>query len=319
METRANHVWVGAITLLLLAGLAIFIITLARLGADEQRQYDIFFKTSVDGLARGSQVTFSGVPVGQVTDIELWPQDPEFVRVRVRIEDGVPILVGTTATVLGSFTGVSTVQLDGAVKNAPDISCETTTCPEDVPVIPPRPGGLGELLANAPLLLERVATLTERLTMLLSDDNQASIAGILRNTQRLTDSIADQSPEIKETLDALQAATSQGTETLAAFEDLLRASESALGSASAEAPAIAADLRATLQAARGATEELERTLGSVQPAARRVNEQTLPAAEATLRDLQRTSEALRAITERLEEDGATSLIGNQPLPDYDPD
>ena len=60
METRANHVWVGAVTLVLLALLAAFIVWLARLGQGDQNEYDIFFKQSVDGLANGSSVSFSG-------------------------------------------------------------------------------------------------------------------------------------------------------------------------------------------------------------------------------------------------------------------
>ncbi len=115
METRANHVWVGAVTLLLLAALAAFIIWLARLNAGDQKEYDIFFKQSVDGLAKGSAVTFSGVPVGQVTEIELWPTDPEFVRVRITLNKTVPILHRhARRRSRRSFTGVSKIQLDGA-------------------------------------------------------------------------------------------------------------------------------------------------------------------------------------------------------------
>jgi phospholipid/cholesterol/gamma-HCH transport system substrate-binding protein len=97
--------------------------------------------------------------------------------------DAVPILVGTTATIQGSFTGVSDIQLEGAVRGAPPI---TELGPEGVPVIPTKRGGLGEMLNSAPLLLERLATLTDRLTELLSDKNQKSIEGILRNTDKMT-------------------------------------------------------------------------------------------------------------------------------------
>ena len=51
METRSNHVLVGAVVLILLAVLALFTIWLARLGSAQEKQYDIFFKQSVDGLA----------------------------------------------------------------------------------------------------------------------------------------------------------------------------------------------------------------------------------------------------------------------------
>jgi phospholipid/cholesterol/gamma-HCH transport system substrate-binding protein len=116
METRANHIWVGAVSLALLAVLAAFIIWIARLGHADQREYDIFFKQSVDGLAKGSQVSFSGVPAGQIKTIDLWKRDPEFVRVRIKVDESIPVLQGTTAFIQGSFTGVSTIQLDGAVQ-----------------------------------------------------------------------------------------------------------------------------------------------------------------------------------------------------------
>ena len=192
METRANHVWVGAVSLLILGALALFIVWLARLGGGAQDEYDIFFKQSVSGLANGSGVDFSGVPVGQVTQIELWDKDPEFVRVRIKVKDTVPILVGTTATIQGSFTGVSTITLDGARTGAPPISCETTACTEGVPIIPPTAGGgFGAVLASAPLLLERLATLTERLTVLLSDRNQEQISQILANANAASAGFAD--------------------------------------------------------------------------------------------------------------------------------
>ena len=87
METRANHIWVGTVTLVLLAGIAAFVIWLAGLGDTNRSQYDIFFKTSVDGIAKGSVVAYSGVPSGQVTEIALWAKDPQFVRVRIEVDD----------------------------------------------------------------------------------------------------------------------------------------------------------------------------------------------------------------------------------------
>src|SRR5690606_4780819 len=96
-------------------------------------------------------VTFQGVPAGQVSKIELWPQDPRFVRVRVSLDKAIPVVQGTTASISASFTGVSTVTLEGAARGPPAI---TELGPEGAPVIPAKAGGLGEILASAPLLLE---------------------------------------------------------------------------------------------------------------------------------------------------------------------
>lgn len=312
METRANYVWVGAVTLLLLGMLAVFIVWLAQLGTANRQDYDIFFPQSVGGLANGSDVTFQGVPAGQVTGIELWRQDPQFVRVRVSLREEIPILQGTTASISASFTGVSTISLGGAVRGAPPI---TQLGPEGVPVIPAKAGGLGEILASAPLLLERLATLTDRLTRMLSDDNQASIAGILANTNRMTARYAEMAPELEAALSELDGTLEQATKTMAAFEDTLRSTDSLLNK---DGASLAQEMRETLQAAQQTAATLEATLNDARPAARELTQTTLPNANATLQDLRRTSASLRAMTERLESGGASALIGGTKLPDYEP-
>jgi phospholipid/cholesterol/gamma-HCH transport system substrate-binding protein len=312
METRANHVWVGAITLALIALVAAFVLWITRVGEGDQQPYDIFFKQSVDGLAKGAQVTFAGVPAGQIDKIELWPRDPSFVRVRIKVDKKIPVLQGTTATIQGSFTGVSSLLLEGAVKGAPPI---TEPGPEGAPVIPTKRGGLGALLNNAPLLLERLATLTERLTQLLSDENQRSITHILANTDRMTAHLADASPQVERTLAELQVTLRQASLTLAAFE---KTANSANGLLEGEGKPLAAQLRQTLAAAQKAAETLNATVSDARPAARQLSDTTLPAAEAAIRDLRETTRALRTITEKIDDQGAGSVIGGSKLPDYKP-
>ncbi len=316
METRANHVWVGAVTLVILAALALFIVWLARLGEGAQNEYDIFFQQSVSGLANGSQVSFAGVPVGQVSQIVLWEKDPQFVRVRIKVKEDVPILVGTTATIQGSFTGVSTILLDGARSGAPPITCETTACTEGVPIIPPQDGGFNAILSNAPLLLERLATLTERLTQLLSDENQGEIAGILANTNEITRGFAEAAPQVERTMTELQVTLREASEALDQFERVTASTDRIINS---EGEQIAAQLRSTLESASGAAEALQVTLEEARPATRQLTESTLPAAEATLRDLRATSKALRNVTEKIDEKGAGALLSSQPMPDYEPE
>jgi phospholipid/cholesterol/gamma-HCH transport system substrate-binding protein len=310
METRANHIWVGVVTLLLLAGLAGLTIWIARLNQGAQNDYDIFFKQSVDGLAKGSEVSFSGVPSGQVREIELWEKDPEFVRVRIKVDRKVPILQGTTASLQGSFTGVTTIQLAGAVKGAPAID---EPGPEGAPVIPTKRSGLGELLSNAPLLLERLATLTERLTMVLSDKNQKSIEHILSNTDRMTSDLAAASPDVKRVLAELQGTLRQANYTLASFEKL---SDSANTMLNDEGNGLAKQLHATLKSAQNAADTLQATLNDARPAAQRLNAQTLPAAEAAMRDLQAATRSLREVTDRINDRGVGSIVGGPKLPDY---
>jgi phospholipid/cholesterol/gamma-HCH transport system substrate-binding protein len=319
METKSNHILVGAVTLLLLALVAAFTIWLTRIGDGKKKDYDIFFQQSVNGLAKGSGVTFSGVPVGQIKEIKLWEPDPDFVRVRISIDSKVPMLQGTVATINGvGFTGVSEIQLDGAVKGAPPIACPVespkSACPAGVPVIPTKPGALGELLNNAPLLLERLSTLTERLTNILSDKNQQSIERILDHVEVLSGSLAKQAPD-------LQAAVKESRSTLAkageAADQLTLMAKSANVLLDGEGKPLMAELRKTLASANGSLSALEVTLRNANPAIETLNAQTLPEVNQLARDLRQLSGSLKSVTERLDQDGVSSLVSAPALPDYE--
>jgi phospholipid/cholesterol/gamma-HCH transport system substrate-binding protein len=311
METRANYVWVGAVTLVLLAALAAFIVWIAGFGASSDKQFDIFFPQAVEGLAEGSGVTFSGVPVGKVTEMRVW-KDPQFVQVRISVKKDTPVLQGTTATVLGSFTGLSTIQIDGGKPGAPPI---TRPGRDGVPEIQPKAGGLGAILSSAPQLLDSLTNLTDRLTELLAPSNQHSIGNILHNTDRLTKNMADASPQLNQTMAQLQATLAQAQATLAQAQQTLGSADQMLNK---EGPSLADNMRETMASVRKAADEAQAALADARPAARELSQSTLPQANAALRDLKRTTEALRQMTETIQNQGAGSLLKGKNLPDYKP-
>ena len=318
METRSNHVLVGAVVLLLLALLGLFTIWIARLGGASEKEYDIFFPQSVDGLARGSGVTFAGVPLGQVTQIELWRNNIEFVRVRIRVNEDTPILQGTTASISSvGFTGVSQISLDGARKGAPPIACPepdtSSACPYGVPVIPTRTGGLGAILNSAPQLLERLSTLTERLTGLLSDRNQASIAGILENTNRLSDALADRGPEIAATLAQTRVAIQQAGDAAQQVGALANTTNGVLAN---DIQPTVANLNRTIDSAQRSADALSGAIGDARPGLQAFSKQTIPEVGQLVRDLRQTSAALSSIAEKVDQGGAGALVGQSKLPDY---
>ena len=317
METRSNHVLVGSVVLILLAVLAIFTVWIARLGGTSEKEYDIFFRQSVDGLAKGSAVTYSGVPSGQVKEIALWRPDPQFVRVRVSVNEQTPILQGTTASISASFTGTSTISLDGARKGAPPITCpqpeNRSVCPYGVPVIPTKQGGIGAILNSAPQLLERLSTLTERLTGLLSDRNQASIAGILENTNRLTDALADRGPEIAATLAQTRVAIQQAGDAAQSIGQLAATTNGILAE---EVKPTMANLNKAIASAQKSADTLNSAIGDARPGLQTVSKQTVPEVDRLVRDLRVMTQSLAAVAEKVDQQGAGSLIGQQKLPDY---
>jgi phospholipid/cholesterol/gamma-HCH transport system substrate-binding protein len=313
MENRSNHVLVGGVVLGLLVVTLVFIVWLAGFGSTSDREFDIFFKQSVEGLAKGSAVTFAGVPVGKVQEIVLLPENPDFVRVRIAVKEEVPILQGTTATIAGvGFTGVSQINLDGAMKGAPPID---EPGPAGRPVIPTKPGALGELLSSAPKLLERLTTLTERLTELLSDDNQKSITGILANVDRLSGALADRGPEIAATLAETRIAIRQAGDAAQKIGDLAATTN---GVMSEDVKPAMANFNKAVTSAQHSLETLDGVLADARPGVKALSTQTVPEVSQLVSDLTDMSHALTAVANRLDKGGAGAVLGGGKLPEYKP-
>jgi phospholipid/cholesterol/gamma-HCH transport system substrate-binding protein len=313
METRSNYVLVGSVVLALLGALALFIVWLAGLSGEQRRCFDIYFAQGVGGLNKGTNVTFSGVPVGQITEISLLPERPEFVWVRIEVDEKTPVLQGTTAQIKGvGFTGVSEIQLDGAVRGARPL---TQVGPQGCPVIPASQGGLGALLNSAPELIDRIQRLTERLTELLSDKNQDSIADILANIDQTTKVLAARAPDLADAIgDARIAARNAGiaAQNVGALADSTNRLVNEQGKPAAE------DLRKALAGVERAANNLDAMIADARPGIQNFSKNTLPEANRMVRDLRELSQSLQSLTERVDQGGIGSALGPQKLPDYKP-
>ncbi|WP_300973587.1 MlaD family protein [Sphingomonas sp. LHG3406-1] len=313
METRSNQVLVGTVVLALLVGLLFFAVWIAGLNTEKRKCYDIYFSQGVGGLNRGSNVSFSGVPVGQITRVSLLPDRPEFVWVRIEVEESTPVLQGTTAQIKGvGFTGVSEIQLDGAVKGARPL---TQVGPQGCPVVPSSAGGLGALLNSAPELLERIQRLTERLTELLSDRNQNAISDILENVDRTTRVLADRAPEIADTVaEARIAARNAGI----AADRVARLAESTTTMVEQDARPAAQDLRRSMESIRQTTANIDALVADARPGVQNFSKSTLPEINRLVRDLRDLTSSLEGVSSRLEQGGVTGVLGAPKLPDHNP-
>ena len=313
METRSNHVMVGAVVLAMLAGVLLFTVWLAGLSTEKRKCYDIYFAQAVGGLSRGSSVSFSGVPVGQIQEISLLPDRPEFVWVRIEVSEETPVLQGTTAQIKGvGFTGVSEIQLQGAIKGSRAI---TQVGPQGCPVIPASSGGLGALLNSAPELIDRIQRLTERLTELLSDRNQNAISDILENVRDTTAVLRERAPEMADAIgDARIAARNAGIAAQRVSE--LAASTNSL--VNEEGRPAAQDLRRAIAGVERAAGNLDAMIADARPGVQNFSKSTLPEVNRLVRDLRELSESLRGFSERLEQGGIGGTLGPEKLPDYDP-
>jgi phospholipid/cholesterol/gamma-HCH transport system substrate-binding protein len=313
METRSNYIMVGAVTVALLVGVLLFIVWLAGLSNKQTKCYDIYFSQAVGGLNKGSNVSFSGVPVGQVKRISLLPNRPEFVWVRIEVDQQTPVLQGTTAEIHGvGFTGVSEIQLAGAARGKPAIQ---QLGPQGCPVIPSSTSGISALLNSAPELVDRIQKLTERLTELLSDKNQNAISDILENIDVTTKVLADRAPEMADAIgDVRVAARNAGVaaNNIAVLTDNTNRLMTEQGRPAAE------DLRKAIQSAKQATDTLNGLLQDARPGVQAFSKSTLPEANRLVRDMRELTQSLQGVSERINQQGIGGTLGPEKVPDYKP-
>jgi phospholipid/cholesterol/gamma-HCH transport system substrate-binding protein len=304
---------VGAVTVALLVGTLLFIVWLAGLSNKATKCYDIYFAQGVGGLNKGSNVSFSGVPVGQVTKISLLPNRPEFVWVRVDVDEQTPVLQGTSAQIHGvGFTGVSEIQLTGAERGRPAIE---QVGPQGCPVIPATSGGISALLNSAPELIDRIQRLTERLTELLSDKNQNSISDILENIDATTAELRKHAPEMGDTIAEIKTASHNAglaANSIAALGNNTNRLVTEQGQPAME------NLNKAIVSARQAADSLNGMITDARPGVQNFSKETLPEANKLVHDLRQLSQSLEQVSQRVNQQGIGGALGPEKLPDYNP-
>jgi phospholipid/cholesterol/gamma-HCH transport system substrate-binding protein len=313
VETRSNYVMVGAVTVALLVGTLLFIVWLAGLSNKASKCYDIYFAQGVGGLNKGSNVSFSGVPVGQVSKISLLPNRPEFVWVRIDVDQQTPVLQGTTAQIHGvGFTGVSEIQLAGAERGRPAIQ---QMGPQGCPVVPATSGGISALLNSAPELIDRIQRLTERLTELLSDKNQNSISDILENIDATTAALRKRAPELGDTIAEIKIASHNAgvaANNVAALSNNANQLVNGPGRQSVE------NLNQAIVSAKQAADSLNAVVSDARPGVQNFSKSTLPEANKLVRELQQLTASLKDVSDRVNQQGIGGALGPEKLPDYKP-
>src|SRR5690606_41564783 len=108
MEPKAHHVVIGLFTLAAVGAALLFALWLGKSSSDrEWAYYQIGFDHPVSGLSKGNPVLYSGIPVGDVLDLTLDPEDPCHVRVLRRVAQTLTVRVDAGARLLRAYTNGS--------------------------------------------------------------------------------------------------------------------------------------------------------------------------------------------------------------------
>lgn len=304
METKASFILIGAFTLAgILAGFG-FLLWLAKVEVDRQyAYYDVLFD-SVSGLSEAGDVRYNGLPVGQVVALNLDPDDPSKVRVRLEVGADTPVKTDTIATLQSQgVTGVSFVSLSGGSPEAERAEQGT--------VIRSESSALQSVLEGAPVLLQKAVLLLEDINSVVNEENRTAISQILENLASATGRM-DRALENFETLSGdLGLASREIAGFVGRLDGLAETTETALLAATD-----------TLQTAKSSLENAETMIASAKTTLGTMDETFISVrtlVDGDLGDLVRqgteTAEQVGAVLTRVEPvltttlDAATTALG----------
>src|SRR5215469_4248451 len=201
METRANYVAVGAFVLAIIFLAFVAVLWLGRSEySEEAKRYYIFFRGSVAGLNKGSEVQYNGIPVGHVVDIRVDPNNLEQIQVTVEIDTNIVDIKSDARAFLEAniLNGIATIQIRGGTQEASDLSPEPG---HKYPVIKAGRSELEEVKASLPELVADLKETAHSLNELLDQNNRQAVSDTLQNIRTISGSFIEPSKELGEVVD----------------------------------------------------------------------------------------------------------------------
>lgn len=322
METKANHLWVGAFTLAaVIAGLLFTLWASKSMSDASWKEFEVVFTGAVTGLSEGGAVRFNGIPVGTVRRLGIDPKDPGQVVAQIRVANETPVKTDTTAQLrLSGMTGITFILLTGGAPDSP-------------PLTKPGPGGLPRIVADTSALEALVSasegiaakthTAIERILEFLSEDNARNIGQSLENLESFTGTLADQ----RESMERLIAQLEQGSASLVELMQsanqltgrLTQSVDRFDGTVSEMLPELSGDLQAAAQAMSSSLMRADRIMAENEAALAAFGTEGLSQLGPTLQELRILVRDLSRVSARFERNPANFLLGREPLKEYQPE
>lgn len=229
METRANYIIVGVVTLAVLLASFGFVYWIARFGdTSNSVQLEVRIPGSVTGLSVGSQVLFNGIKVGDVRRLIIDAKNPKGIVAITEVNLDTPVTSSTKATLgFQGLTGQAYIELKGGDPGGENILLKAAET-GDLAVIEADPGAVNNLIDRA----QSIATSAESVLAGLQgfvNDNRQPLTQTINNAAKFSEALANNSDELDSFLanvgelsKTLQGVSVRLESTLTAAEDLLK-------------------------------------------------------------------------------------------------
>ena len=303
MERDANYVAVGAFVVLVIAlGIAFVVWYSDARDTREFQPYEVYFGGSVSGLNEGSPVRYLGVDVGRVRRLSLDRERPGRVKVLVDVDDAAPVSGATRASLrLQGVTGLLYVELrqePGAIESVP------LAQGEQYPVIESVTSDFDALIAGLPDLVSRIATLTDRVSLVFSDENAAAITETVASLRATTKDLPQTARDVAALITQLHGTADEMTKLAVSLRGTAEDSRPEIRKALARFAEVADTLATTAQRLDGVVNDSQGNL-------KRFTEQGLFEVEQLLREGRSAAREFRELSRSLK-DNPSQLLYEPP-------
>ncbi len=256
--SKAQKVRLGIF--LFMAALLVAALVIYKVGGalfEEPDHYIVRIADGVGGLQAGADVTYNGIVIGQVSDVQVDPVDVAMVRLELELAEGTPIPENTTATVvLQGITGARRVDLMGGTNGV-----RLRKAGEEIPA---GRGLFDELLEKAEQISGKVEVIADQVTRMGSDENIERIEGTLANAERASLALAglleDTRPRVASLLDSAGTTTAELGEVLGRAKTTMANLDRAIAAAEG---LISKDVRPLIGRVNGVVGKIDGVVGKV--------------------------------------------------------
>lgn len=305
MENKSHALAAGAFVLALVAALVAVIIWFTR-DNTVRHIYELSTRDAVSGLQPQAAVRYRGIAVGKVTAIDFDPENKGNVRVRLSVDEAVPLTRSSYATLsYQGVTGLAFIALDDKGESQEPLPHNDDAPPR----IPLRASALAQFQDRGELILKQVETVTTRVNELLGDPNQQRVAAALESIAAASESANQLTRQLDSTIKTrLEPA-------LAAIPPLASNASSALGTvktAAADVSRVANNFNSTVTRLNAPDGPIERLASGTQALSHGMdsfNGATLPRLNRVADEAALTMRRLGRVADNLNENPQSLLFG----------
>ncbi len=305
MEPRAHHLLVGLFTLIVAVAAVVFSLWMTKAGRDSAvKEYQVVFTEPISGLSRGSAVQYNGIKVGEVTLMELDPDNIGRVLVHINVRETLPVSASTRARLaVTSITGAAVIELYGSDPSAPPLTASN----DELPTIMATPSSLTQLMSSGEDLMTNITQLITNANNFLSSDNADKISSSLAQLETLLEQLAHSSEGLPQLIASLDDTSAEIHQTMATVRQLVGDQGAGI-------------LERADEAMRNIEETTNTVKSLVESNADAIAEGSTGFAllEPTMQSLRQAIENINFLTERINENPAEFLLGKDNIQEFRP-